>query len=484
MLNIPCFTMDFKENTEKKSIILKHEGLVSTIIFKSDHLVLNLKKDNKHFLEIYDFKNFLLQSKKYPKKTITTHPLSDHFISNKKLFLIASKLHEYKYIALNNYLETIDGFNNEIDDYIKSLDKRFLLFSLKNGCYLHNIASNTSKKISSEKIINKKFNPNSTYLTFFDPSATKLIIYDLEKCKIFKERDCEKNVADLFFPHNTVILFSYDRQNYSLWEIYTDNISDIKLDDKHYEYDVSNKTPRYFHFQIPFKCQCTIYDLKKHELFNVFQKSPGGSFVCNEKGTYALYATTDCLAIIYETTNWEPIKCICFEEGHLNPFIAFSPCGNYAIAVGRNKNGYSGELKIYDIKNDILLLATLCLPELTEKIFQFYQTNSIIYAYNETTIVIYNYISNKKSVIKSDNNIVCFKEYKGILALSSETQTELIDLKNIEYEECEKTQESIYKEPTEELCVNNQLIDNFSIYDKKGNSIEINKESESYCSIA
>jgi len=519
-----CLGMNLEEKKELQKGIIKHQGSVNNITFNANeaYIFFSLRNDKKNLVEMYDIKrneiietiqdtqgtwsspalnnsipwlvaygHNLHKEHELPKCTLFNiykgtkitsvasnfFSLNPDFLLKETLFLMPSaKKSDYSFISLKNSEEKKFNFKDDIEECVKSPDKQHLLFSIKNaGSYLHNTETDTIPLLSQYRLTKKAFNPSSSRLAFFERETKKLVVFNLENYEVFKTFYVEEDIKQLFFPNHQTVIFSYDYMTYYIWHT---NSSEKpfaqRLNSRNYafSFEYLKLHERYLHFQLSLLERCDIYDIKDDVLNTIYQKGHGTQLVFNNDDTYAVLCTNKNIATVYRVKDWNLVKTITFENGHLNPFAQFSPCGKFVIVTGIDAR----ELKIYDIEKKRFVLSNSWVPGLNGNWTQFYKDDAIVFASTDTSIMIFNYKNYQKQEIKTKEKITQFAIQDKWLAVSLGVKTELYDFGDITFEESTLPELLEHNKDKKE-----NTTDSSQFYDHNGNLVDI--ESNGYCLI-
>ena len=372
-------------------------------------------------------------------------------------------------------------YNDDIEECLKSPNKHYLVCSIQNdSTYLHALERSTVKRMYSGKLSYKRFNPSSTFFTFFDEEKKKLLVYDLENETIIKEYACQKNIQDLQVPNHGTILFSYDRITYYVWNINEEKPITIQLDGKNYQPSHYPQHEQFFSFQLHVLQQYALYDVVTGTLYTFYLDGIGTELIYNTINTYAILCSTANVAIIYNIETWEEKKKIRCTNGYLNPSAQFSSCGTVAFILSRGESQKLNELIIYDITNDIIIVNNVrWVPYLSRNTLEFYK-NIVIFASSSYTITLLNYKDRTRGIINTEEKITRFAVAGNTLAVSSATQTERIDINDIKFEKFEVSEYIQTKSKVENSFT---LTESMRFYDREGKEVEVTLEKEGSCII-
>lgn len=355
--------------------------------------------------------------------------------------------------------------------YTISNDKKHIIFASHtnknheyfcNGIYHYTIKNNSLKKLSTQKDNSSSYeyryvlNDASNFLVFFEPQEKKLKLYDLTAHTIVEPAFKCTTIPDSYvFINDTTILLTFGTWYY-VWDIKEETFNLIlALEAEGYRAKISpqKKFITFYHvagfdyFAVSDDCRFDgflssgkqsfgkekqiIYNSEQNKLIELATEeyddnTTYGRFDYNKNERYLMQIWKGSLnhfIRIYDTNSGKIHKTLhaqCQKHCYVDGFQSFTPCGKFAVIGWYNKI-----LTIYDIENDKTAF------ESTFKRYsdpQFYKYSLIIFASDEKTLVVYDYILDKKIELKTQEQITHFSIAGDFLTLSYGQQTELYDL--------------------------------------------------------
>lgn len=327
---------------------------------------------------------------------------------------------------------------------IISPDEKHLIFEGEYGRTSHYDIKNQKFTLFGNDIkINNEayyeFNENSTLFAYFDLQKQLIRLYDLKNGGLLKKSvrmDCSPD--GLTFLDDETLLIKFQNGSYikyNIWNIKEHTINFlISCDRPMSAVRVNHYLKRNKQLLINYPetvwrdfgdCQAlyyeqTIYDIKEKKLITL----PASELYFNMHGTYAMQTTKNNTVTIYETNNWNIYKIINIPTETVLTWCLnwFAPCGKMVLIIWKEN------LQLYDIEEDRVTLTSIHNHYEYPK---FYKYNLIIFASDERTLVVYDYIVDKKIELKTKETITYFSIEGDLLLLSSGKQTELYDLSDV-----------------------------------------------------
>lgn len=467
-----CFGMNFEKNIEnkelKKSIIIKHQNdvrettlsdnryitfgidkvgaeiydikndkIIKTVEditwwpaspilnkYNSSFLAFERKKENTYLCSLYDLENDTEISFN------TALYFRNHFVLlGNKLLSSLPNSKGYSIYDLHNTISKTISFNNEMQRYNLSHNANYLAIFLKNNMlFLGDLARNEAKLVTSESNISK-FSPDSTLLAYFDQKHKVISLYDTKAYRIIDQKKTNDAIIEILFPNASTIWFSHNRQNYTIWDIENDTTTSLDLGAQAFPKPIEQLFKNFLYF-ITYDDDVStlhVYNMTKKKYISLQQQGFDEYLFFNKDETYAAFATTSNLAVLYETKTWQPVTSITFENGYLNPFTFFSPCGKFLAVASIGAKW----LKLYSIGKDTIIFESPWIPQRGH--LQFHENGLLIFKTHDKLLSIYDYLTNKISRIDTKKEITSYKVKNNLLTISTGSTTTLFTCDDLEF---------------------------------------------------